>query len=71
MAPSETSWLSLVLGVFIWAGAGAFCALLVKWLSWFHDFWLALPAMWRPLAIVLVAPPSCSSPIKDVNGGLA
>ena len=53
-APPEASWLALILGVFIWAGAGALCALLVKWLSWFHGFWLALAAMWRPLAIVLV-----------------
>jgi hypothetical protein len=50
----ETSWLALILGIFIWAGAGALCALLVKWLSWFHGLWLALAAVWRPLAIVLV-----------------
>jgi hypothetical protein len=53
-APPETSWAALFLGFFIWVGGAAFCALTLKGLSLAHDFWLALAAMWRPLALVLV-----------------
>ena len=53
-APPETSWAALILGFFIWVGGAALCALTLKGLSLAHDFWLALAAMWRPLALVLV-----------------
>lgn len=53
-APLETSWPALILGFFIWVGGAAFCGLTLKGLSLAHDCWLALAAMWRPLALVLV-----------------
>jgi hypothetical protein len=53
LSPAETSWTAFVLGLFIWAGAAALCALALKVLSRANDFWQALAAMWRPLALVL------------------
>ena len=53
LSPAETSWTAFVLGTFIWAGAAALCALALKALSRANDFWQALAAMWRPLALVL------------------
>src|ERR1700722_1135916 len=53
-APPETSWAALILGFLIWVGGAALCALTLKGLSWAHDFWVALGAMWRPLALALV-----------------
>jgi heme exporter protein D len=53
LSPGETSWTAFVLGIFIWAGAAAICALALKALSRANDFWQALAAMWRPLALVL------------------
>src|SRR5690242_6683110 len=52
-APPETSWAALILGFFIWLGGAALCALTLKGLSWTHDFWLALAAMWRPFVLIL------------------
>ena len=52
-SPAETSWTAFVLGTFVWAGAAALCALALKALSRANDFWQALAAMWRPLALVL------------------
>jgi heme exporter protein D len=43
----------LVVGIFIWAGAAAACALALMSLSIANEFWQALAAMWRPLALVL------------------
>ena len=53
LSPAETSWTAFILGIFIWAGAAALCALVLKALSRANDFWRALAAMWRPLALVL------------------
>src|SRR5712671_3196115 len=53
LSPDETGWAALVLGVFIWAGAVALCALVLMTLSRANDFWRALAAMWRPLALLL------------------
>src|SRR6516164_1244672 len=53
LSPAETSWTAFILGIFIWAGAAALCALVLKALSRANDFWQALAAMWRPLALVL------------------
>jgi heme exporter protein D len=53
-APTETSWPALILGFFIWVGGAALCALVLKGLSLAHDFWLALGAMWRPLALAVL-----------------
>jgi hypothetical protein len=53
LLPAETSGTALVLGIPIWAGAAALCALALKALSRANDFWQALAAMWRPLAVVL------------------
>src|SRR5207249_2779416 len=47
------AWAALVVGIFIWAGAAAVCALALKALSRANDFWQALAVMWRPLALVL------------------
>jgi heme exporter protein D len=44
---------ALVVGIFIWAGVAAVCALALEALSKANDFWRALAAMWRPLALVL------------------
>ena len=55
LSPAETSWAAFVLGIFIWVGAAALCALALKALSRANDLWQALAAMWRPLALVLVA----------------
>jgi hypothetical protein len=53
LSPAESSWPPLLLGIFFWAGAVAFCALALNALSKANDFWQALAAMWRPLAVVL------------------
>ena len=53
LSPAETSRTAFVLGIFIWVGAAALCALALKALSRANDFWQALAAMWRPLALVL------------------
>ena len=53
LSPAETNWTALILGIFIWTGAVALCALVLKALSSANDFWRALAAMWRPLALVL------------------
>jgi hypothetical protein len=53
LLPAEKSWPAFVLGIFIWAGAAALCALAINALSRANDFWQALAAMWRPLALVL------------------
>jgi hypothetical protein len=47
------AWAALIVGIFIWAGVAAACALALKALSGANDFWQALAAMWRPLALVL------------------
>ena len=54
LPPPETSWQALVLGIFFWMGAAAVCALALKALSRANNFWQALAAMRRPLALVLV-----------------
>jgi hypothetical protein len=48
------SVVALALGIPIWAGAAALCAMALKLLSKAHDFWVALAAMWRPLALVVI-----------------
>lgn len=53
LSPAETSVMALLLGILIWAGAAALCALALKVLSRANDFWRTLAAMWRPLALVL------------------
>jgi heme exporter protein D len=47
------AWAALVVGVFIWAGVAVVCMLVLTALSKANDFWQALAAMWRPLALVL------------------
>ena len=42
LSPAETSWTAFILGIFIWAGAAALCALVLKALSRANDFWRAL-----------------------------
>src|SRR4051794_2692933 len=49
------SWISLVLGVLVWAGAFALCALLLRVISQGPELLQALAAMWRPIALVLAA----------------
>jgi hypothetical protein len=44
---------ALVLGIFIWVGVAAVCALALMALSGANEFWQALAVMWRPLALVL------------------
>jgi hypothetical protein len=53
LSPAESSWPAFLLGIFFWAGAVAFCALTLNALSRANDFWQALAALWRPLAVVL------------------
>ena len=45
----------MLLGIGIWAGAAAACAILLKALSHAHDFLKALAAMWRPVILICVA----------------
>jgi hypothetical protein len=51
LKPDATSWSGRILGISIWAGAFALCALL----SNAPDLRRALRAMWRPLVLVLAA----------------
>jgi hypothetical protein len=53
LSPAQTSWIAFVLGILVWAGAAALCALALKALSGANDFWRALATMWRPLALIL------------------
>jgi hypothetical protein len=48
--PPPWAW---VIGIFIWAGVVAVCALALMALSEANEFWQALAVMWRPLALVL------------------
>ncbi len=45
----------VLVGIGIWAGAAAVCAILLKALSHAHDFLKALAAMWRPVILICVA----------------
>jgi hypothetical protein len=51
LKPDAASWSGRILGISIWAGALALCALL----SHAPDLLRALRAMWRPLVLVLAA----------------
>jgi hypothetical protein len=53
--PDAASWSGWILGIFIWAGALALCALLLRLISCVPDLLWALAAMWRPLVLVLAA----------------
>ena len=44
-----------LLGIGIWAGAVAACAIVLKALSNDHDFLKALAAMWRPVVLICAA----------------
>ena len=44
-----------ILGIGVWAGALAVCAILLKALSNAHDFLKAVAAMWRPVALICAA----------------
>src|SRR6476469_2051800 len=46
-------WAALVVGIFIWAGVAAVCALALKALAMANEFWQVLAVMWRPLTLVL------------------
>ena len=45
----------LLLGMGIWAGAIAACAILLKAISSANDFLKALAAMWRPVVFICAA----------------
>jgi hypothetical protein len=51
LKPDAASWSGRILGISIWAGAFALCALLSK----APDLRRALVAMWRPLVLILAA----------------
>lgn len=44
-----------LLGIGVWAGAVAVCALLLKWISRADDLLRAAAAMWRPLLLLGIA----------------
>ena len=46
------AWAALIVGIFIWAGVAAACALALKALSGANDFWQALAAMHSPRAVL-------------------
>lgn len=52
-SPAQTGHAALLLGIPIWAGAVAGCALALKFLSIGEELIRTLAAMWRPLALVL------------------
>ena len=49
------SWIGVTLGVVVWAGAFALCALLLRLISTGPELLQALAAMWRPIALILAA----------------
>jgi hypothetical protein len=53
--PDAASSSGRILGVCIWAGAFALCALLLRVISYAPELLRALAAMWRPLVLVLAA----------------
>jgi hypothetical protein len=53
--PDAPSWGGRILGIIIWAGAFALCALLLRVISYAPDLLRELAAMWRPLVLVLAA----------------
>ena len=53
--PDAASWGGRILGIIIWAGAFALCALLLRVISYAPDLLRELAAMWRPLVLVLAA----------------
>jgi hypothetical protein len=53
--PDVASWSGWILGIGIWAGALALCALLLRFISYAPVLLRALAAMWRPLVLVLAA----------------
>ena len=55
LQPDTTSWSGFFLGIGVWAGALALCALLLRGISGAHDFLKAAVAMWRPLVLLGVA----------------
>lgn len=55
LEPDAASWTGRILGIGIWAGAFALCALLLKLVSYAPDLLWTLAAMWRPLVLVLAA----------------
>jgi len=55
LKPDAASWIGWILGVSIWAGALALCALLLRSISYAPDLLRALAVMWRPLALVMAS----------------
>jgi hypothetical protein len=53
--PDAATGIGLLLGIGLWSGALALCALLLRLLSNAPYFLQALGAMWRPLVLVLAA----------------
>ncbi len=53
--PDAASWGGRILGIIIWAGAFALCALLLRVISYAPDLLREFAAMWRPLVLVLAA----------------
>ena len=54
-APGADSWEARWLGIGLWAGVWAACALALRAVSRAPDLLRALAAMWRPLALVVAA----------------
>lgn len=55
LKPDASSWIGWILGIGIWAGVFALCALLLRGISYLPDLLRALAAMWRPLVLVFAA----------------
>src|SRR5258707_15585245 len=53
--PDAATGIGLLLGIGLWSGALALCALLLRLLSNATYFLQALGAMWRPLVLTLAA----------------
>src|SRR5689334_7723666 len=68
LKPDAASFIRWMLGLSIWAGALALCALLLRGIISCAPYLLrALAAMWRPLVLVLALPIFCSQMTRDAN----
>jgi len=53
--PDASAWTGWFLGIGVWAGLFALCALLLKLVSKAPDLLQALAAMWRPIVLTFAA----------------